>query len=183
MRALIFGALLLQGAPALADAWPVQPVPNSGRLVRPQAAAIMGAPTRASAPTFVDGEGQRYTAADVALGFLPVPTGYQRSGGGLVRTWTGAPASWSTPGVDAPAAITPLMSRRGGHGTSDTDGDGRGASCERGNASFCPPKPPKPPKPEPPIPHDPPAAPGPLGLGALASAFAFSRKLRRRIHS
>lgn len=181
MKPFLLVSLLLNGAPALADAWPTRPVPDRGRLVRPQAAAIKRPPTLAMAPTLVDAEGQRYSATDVALGFLPVPTGYQRSGGGLVRTWTGAPASWNTPGVDAPATITALMSRRGGHGTSDTDGDGRGASCERGNASFCPPKPPKPPTPEPPIPHDPPAAPGPLGLGALAAAFAFSRKLRRRI--
>lgn len=29
------------------------------------------------------------------------------------------------------------QSRGGGHGRPDTFGDGRGASCERGNASFC----------------------------------------------
>lgn len=135
----------------------------------------------AAALPFVDAEGQPYSRADLKLGFLPVPLGHQRSGGGLARAWSAAPAGHLTPGIDTPATITTLMNRGGGHGTPDTNGDGRGASCERGNASFCRPEPPTPPRPPHPKPDDLPSVPGPLGLGLLAAAFAFSRKLRRRI--
>lgn len=53
----------------------------------------------------------------------------------------------------------------GGQSPPDTFGDGRGASCERGNASFC----------------RLPAVPGPLPLAGAAAAFYASRKLRARI--
>jgi len=85
----------------------------------------------------------------------------------VLATWRGAPSNWSPPGLNGPG-------RGGGYGTADTNGDGRGASCERGNASFCP-------KPEPPIPHDPPGVPGPLPVLGAAATWGYSRKLRRRI--
>jgi len=194
--------LFLHGSPALADTWPPQSIPDPGRLARPHAAAVKAPPVPALSYHF-DSDGLLVSMQDERFAPLPVPHGYQRFGGGLVRAWNGAPAGFLTPGIEAPTTITTLMNRGGGHGTSDADGDGNGASCEQGNASFCPPEPPTPPDPptppQPPVPPepptpprpptppqpptDPPGVPGPLGLGALAAAFAFGRKLRRRIGS
>jgi hypothetical protein len=184
MQPLLLAALLLGSSPALADAWPTQPIPDPGRLARPQAAAAKASPTLTLSYRY-DSDGLVVSTQDKRFAPLPVPTGYRRSGGGLVRAWSGAPAGFLTPGIDTPATVTTLMSRGGGHGTPDTDGDGKGASCERGNASFCKPEPPSPPDTDHPHPDpdDTTDVPGPLGLGALAAAFAFSRKLRRRIQS
>jgi MYXO-CTERM domain-containing protein len=104
----------------------------------------------------------------VKLGFLPVPTGYRRSGGGIVRNWNGASGVYLTPGIDAPATLTVLMDQ------------------QREKELPEPPTPPEPEPPSPPDPPDPPNVqdvPGALGLGALAALFVISRKLRRRIHS
>lgn len=54
----------------------------------------------------------------------------------------------------------------------DTYGDGRGASCERGNASFCRPSDPK--RPLAPV-------PGPLPVLGLWAFYARARSLRSRI--
>jgi hypothetical protein len=82
----------------------------------------------------------------------------------LLASWRGAPPGWNPPGLNSAA---------GGGGRPDTYGDGRGGSCERGNASFC--------RPEPPDPMDAPDVPGPLPALGLGAAFAYSRKLRQRI--
>lgn len=160
MRAILL-ALALIGSPALADALPTQPVPDTGRLRFLSSATPAPAGWRTPTPPVVatkaDAEGTRYSDQDVRVGFLPVLVGYRRSGGGLVRVWNGAPAGFRTPGVDAPATITTLISQL--------------------------PEPPSPPDPPaPPTPPDPgDDVPGPLGLGALAAGWHFSRQLRRRI--
>jgi len=137
-------------APAHADAW------------HPDA-AVVGAITERLPP----GDNLGYLPASIVTDWpmdppMPVPT----AGPTLLASWRGAPAGWNPPGLSA----------AGGGGRPDTDGDGRGASCERGNASFCPrpPDPPTPPRPEP-------AVPGPVGLLGVGAMFTTARKLRQRI--
>jgi|GEM_PF-6318561 len=169
--------LILLGGPALADGIPTQSVPDTGRL-RFQVATLAAAGGRTPLPpvaTKVDAEGTAYTQADVDLGYLPVPPGYRRSGGGLVWNWQGARPGALTPGVDTPALITTLMAQQqrspGPPGPPNPPG---------------PPRPPGPPKPPtPPTPPKPPTpgtdVPGPLGLGLLPVGWGISRRLRRRI--
>jgi hypothetical protein len=97
---------------------------------------------------------------------MPVPA----AGPTLLESWRGAPAGWSPPGLDGPG----LGGGAGGGGRPDTNGDGRGGSCERSpnRPPFCRPHP---------DPVDPPGVPGPLPVLGLAAAYVYSRKLRRRI--
>ncbi|MCJ7695543.1 MAG: hypothetical protein MUO40_08965 [Anaerolineaceae bacterium] len=93
----------------------------------------------------------------------------------IYENWNGAPENWKTPGIDIPFGSYDS----GGGGRPDTNGDGKGGSCERteNRPPFCDnilPNPPNPPVPQPDV-------PGPLPLLGLAAAFGFSRKLRNRI--
>ena len=151
--------------PARADAWiPSRVIPDPG--FRPEAtrpasgsASTVGLPPIDS-PALAGGAGAGLIFDSPVTGRSSV------AAPSIMMAWRGAPSSWNPPGLDGPG--------RGGGGTSDTNGDGRGASCERGNASFCP-------KPERPIPHDPPGAPGPLPVLGAAAAWGYSRKLRQRL--
>lgn len=174
-------ALALVGSPVLADGMPDGSIPDLGRLRAPAAAAAIAARAKPRftpvGPYYRDAEGTRYTAADVKLGFLPVPPGYRRSDGGLVRVWNGAPAGFVVAGLDTPATITTLMARQQAQPPAPEPPAPEPPTPE-------PPAPPTPPDPEPPSPPDPQNpplqdVPGPLGLGALAAAFALSRRLRR----
>jgi len=138
-------------APAHADAW------------HPDA-AVVGAITEQLPPG--DLLGYRPAPSVVADWPMDPPMPVPTAGPTLLASWRGAPAGWNPPGLSA----------AGGGGRPDTDGDGRGASCERGNASFCPrpPDPPTPPRPEP-------AVPGPVGLLGVGAMFTTARKLRQRI--
>lgn len=51
---------------------------------------------------------------------------------------------------------------------ADDYNNGRGASCERGHASFCDPNPLT-------------SVPGPIPIGGAAAAFISARKIRSRI--
>jgi hypothetical protein len=143
---------------AHADAWtPWRHTPDPGRT----SPRLSAAPSRSLPPLSYryDADGLVVSAQDARFAPLPLIRGYRRSGGGLVRDWRG----------------TSVVTAAGGGGRPDTDGDGRGGSCERTNnrPPFCP-RPPDPPRPEP-------AVPGPLPLLGLGAAFAYSRKLRQRI--
>jgi hypothetical protein len=137
--------------------------------VLPPSAAVVGAITeRLPAGDFLG-----YRPASVVTDWpmdppLRVPT----AGPTLLASWRGAPAGWNPPGLSA----------AGGGGRPDTDGDGRGASCERGNASFCPDRHEPP---EPPTPIDPdrpqPGVPGPLPVLGLGAAWGWARRLRRSV--
>ena len=60
-----------------------------------------------------------------------------------------------------------------GNSPVDDYGDGRGASCERGNASFCHSEKPK----QKPVT----SVPGPLPIGGVVAAFMYARRIRSRI--
>jgi hypothetical protein len=180
-----FLLLLLLSAPlpAAADVWPQPAIPDPGRQRGPLvlSSAMPSAPRSipwGGGPTRVDATGARYTPKDVALGFLPVPSGYRRSGGGLVRVWNGAPKGFTVPGVDTPLP-NPLPP------TPPT------------STPTPTPTPQPPDQPAPPTPIDPPVdpqpdpddpkpiedVPGPLGLLAIAAGFHASRRLRQQLQS
>lgn len=146
-----------------------QPPPLSQPIRRPPA------PLMAVSYQF-DEDGLVYSNEDQSRARLRVPAGYRRSGGGLVRDWRGTSAvSYARPGGSA----------AGGGGRPDTDGDGRGGSCERTNnrPPFCPDPPMPPDPPSPPTPIDPPVpdVPGPAGVLGAAAAFGWARRMRRRV--
>jgi hypothetical protein len=152
-------------APAHADAWtPGQHVPDPTNA----SPRLSAAPPRALPPLSYryDADGLVISHQDARFAPLPLIRGYRRNGGGLVQDWRG----------------TPVVAAAGGGGRPDTDGDGRGGSCERtdNRPPFCP-RPPEPPSPPTPIDPPQPGVPGPLPVLGLGTAFAYSRKLRRRI--
>ena len=127
---------------------------------RPPPPSGAPSPARPRPPALLDAEGTSYSPEDVRLGFLPVLRGFRRSGGGLVRIWSGAPSGFLVPGIDTPLPEPP----------SPPD-----------------PEPPSPPNPNPdpnpkPYPPDPQDVPAPLPILGLIAAFIASRKLRRRLH-
>ena len=170
---------VLSGSPAMADVWPVPNTPDPGRASRSTSSPTLSSATPRSipwggGPVRVDSTGTRYTPRDQALGYLPVPPGFRRSGGGLVRIWNGAPTGFVVRELDAPTTAALLMAAQ------------PSSSTYRATQPPTPPTPPTPPKP--PKPHDPPAppvptedVPGPVGYLALAAAFHASRRLRRRL--
>lgn len=185
MKRLLLLLAALSGSPAMADVWPVPNTPDPGRAARSTPVPTLTSATPRSipwggGPVRVDSTGTRYTPRDQALGFLPVPSGYRRNGGGLVRIWNGAPTGYAVRGLDTPATLTVLMAAQPSSSTYVTT---------QPPAPPTPPDPPTPPTPpKPPKPHDPPAppvptedVPGPVGLLAVAAGFHASRRLRQRL--
>jgi hypothetical protein len=124
------------------------------------------------APAHADAMPPGFMPRQASSEFDSPVSGYQPvAAPSVLMSWRGSPADWNPPGLNGPGRGG---NAGGGGGTADTNGDGRGASCEQGNASFCP-------NPEPPIPHDPPGVPGPAGALGAAVTWGWARRLRRRV--
>ena len=152
--------------PALADAPPPGFKPNTvvfpkTKVVTPSRSGGENSLPPINSPALKGGVGFGLIFDSPVTGYTPV------AAPSALMEWRGSPSNWNPPGLNGPG-------RGGGHGTSDTYGDGHGASCERGNASHCRPKPPKPPKP------NEPGVPGPLPVLGAAAAWGWAKRLRKR---
>ena len=150
-----------------------------------------GQPARADAPRIPSGPAPAITerlAPGDPLGYraatIPTPPGgaapgrlFDRpvSGKGIVTgppllaAWRGAPEGTTVRGLDGPGGWY-RPGGGGGGGSTGGGGGGSGGGGEHGGGN--PPH------------HDPtddPDVPGPLGVGAVAAAWGWSRRIRRRI--